>query len=134
MTEFAGSSLYVHWVYSGGTLVLNTDSRNFSYTPNVEYIDMSAYGSASGYAATGYKNGEVAMDTLARTDGTEIFTACAEGEAGTLIWGEAGTASNMPKVTLPALSRGVFRNAPYNDVVTYTLGFRQNGNREDGTW
>lgn len=135
-SEIAGSALYAEWIYSGGTIVLDTDSRSFTYTPTIDFIDATAGGDTSRKRINSFKDGNVTMSTLAQSDsdGTALLAACAEGTHGTLIWGDMGTATGRPKVTLPAISQGVTRGVPYADVITYDLGFQQNGDRTDGAY
>jgi hypothetical protein len=133
--EFAGSSLVVVWTTSSGTTTLSTDARNFSYTPSVAFIDSTAGADVAIQRIQSFKDGNVTLDALMLSNmGTGLPAQLAEGLSGTLTWGEAGTAAGMPKVTLPAISQGMTRSSPYNDVVTMSVNWLQNGARTDGTY
>lgn len=133
--EFGGTALYATWIWSGGTVVLNTDYRNFSYTPSIEFMNANAGADVAPVRLPYMKDGAVTCEILMLSNmGTAVIAAYAEGNVGTLIWGEAGTATGAPKVTLPAISQGATRNSPYSDVVTMTLSWLQNGTRVDGVY
>lgn len=132
--EYAGSALYASWVYSGGTFALETESRNFTYTPSIAFIDATAGADVNIRRINSFKDGNVTIETLAQTDGTVVLTACSEGVPGTLTWGEAGTVAGRAKHTMAAIAGGVTIGTPYNDVVTYSISFQQNGTRTDSVW
>jgi hypothetical protein len=133
--EFVGSSLYAQWITSTGTTTLSTDYRNFSYTPSIAFVDVTAGADTAIQRVQSFKDGNVTMDILMLSNmGTGMVAELAEGKVGTLTWGEAGTAATAPKVTLPAISQGFTRTSPYNDVVTMSIGWLQNGARTDGTF
>jgi hypothetical protein len=132
--EFAGSALYAHWIWSGGTVVLSTESRNFSYTASIDYIDATAGADATRRRLASFKDATVSLSMVAQTDGTALIASCAEGNNGTLIFGEAGTATNSPKTTLPCRANGVSRSVPYADVVTYDITWSANGDPTYGAY
>lgn len=133
--EIGGTAFYATWTTASATVTLNTDYRNFSYTPNVTYIDASA-GADTAPTRLGYmKDGNVTVSALfPGTMGSATVVAFDEGTIGTLVWGEAGSAAGKTKVTLPAISQGMTRGATYNDVVTYTVNWLANGTRVIGTF
>lgn len=133
--EFAGSSLVVTWTTSSGTTTLSTDFRNFVYTPSVAFIDSTAGADTAVQRIQSFKDGSVTLDMLMLDNmGTAYTAELAEGKIGTLTWGEAGTAAGSPRVALPAISQGATRTSPYNDVVTMSVNWLQNGARTDGTF
>ena len=132
--EFAGSALFAQWIYTGGTLALNTESRNFSYTAALETIDVTAGADTTRKKVASFKTATASMSMTAQTDGTALLSALAEGTKGTLIFGEAGTATGSPKTTLPCMSMGVNRSVPYADVVTYDLSWEATGDPVYGTY
>lgn len=138
--EFVGSALFAQWVGSPpggavGTVVLNTDYRNFNYRPSLSFIDATA-GSDSATKRLDYmKDGQATLSILEQTDiGTVTMNLLAEGVHGTLTWGEAGTATGKPKHVLPAISMGAGISSPYNDVATIDITFQQNGVRVDSVY
>src|SRR3990167_1678302 len=130
--EFVGSALYAQWITSAATIQLNTDFRTWSYTPSIAFIDATAGADTAVQRVVSFKDGSVACDMLMLDNmASATVAAFVEGQVGTLIWGEAGTAAGKQKVTLPAISMGITRNSPYNDVVTLSIGWQQNGARVD---
>lgn len=133
--EFGGTALYATWIWSGGTVVLNTDYRNFSYQPSITFMDANAGADVSPVRLPYMKDGRVTANVLMLNNmGTAVAAAYAEGTNGTLVWGEAGTAAGSPKVTLPAICEGAGRNSAYSDVTTLALSWLQNGTRVDGAY
>lgn len=132
--EFAGSALYLTWIHSGGTLVLSTESRNFTYSESGETIDVTAGSDATRRKISSFKSSTAALNYTAQSDGTATLSALAFGTKGTLVWGEAGTATGAPKTTLPAMSLGVSRSVPYADVVTYDISWEATGDPVFAGW
>jgi hypothetical protein len=132
--EFAGSALYLEWIYNGGTTVLSAESRNFTYNETVETIDATAGSDATRRKLSSFKNATAALSMTAQSDGTALVTALAAGNRGTLIFGEAGTATGNPKTTLPAMSLGISRSMPYADVVTYDISWESTGDPVYGAY
>jgi hypothetical protein len=132
--EFAGSALYAQWIHAGGTLVLSTESRNFTYTEGGETIDATAGSDSTRRKIASFKNITAAMTYTAQADGTALLSALAFGTRGTLIFGEAGTAAGRPKTTLPAMSLGINRSIPYADIVTYDISWEATGDPTYGAY
>lgn len=132
--EFAGSALYAHWIWSGGTIVLSTENRNFSFNETLETIDATAGSDATRRKIASFKNATASMTYTAQNDGTALLTALAAGVVGTLIFGEAGSVAGKPKTTMPAISLGINRSVPYADVVTYDISWESNADRTYGVW
>ena len=132
--EYAGSACYLSWVWSGGTLALYTDARNFNYTPSIDFIDATAGPDAARRRLPSFKDGQASLASLAQSDGTAFVAACAEGVGGTLTWGLAGTVTGRPKSYAAFIAQGVTQTAPYSDVATYDVSWQQNGARTDSSW
>lgn len=133
--EFAGSAIYAQWIYSGGTVQMNTDNRDWSYVDQSDWIDATAGADAYANDLASIERGQVnATFLLLSNMGTVTFAAFKRNTQGTLIWGEAGTASGAPKTTLPAYVMSATRNVPYKDTVQMTVQFNQNGARVDGAY
>src|SRR3990172_9756814 len=124
--EFVGSSLWVQWVSAApaGTVQLDTEFRTFTYTPSISFIDATAGADTAARRIVSFKDGAVSYSALMQNDmGSAPIALLVEGVIGTLTWGEAGTAAGKPKVTLPAISQGMTRTAPYNDVVSISVNW-----------
>lgn len=129
MAEFSGSALYAQWIWSGGTVQLNSDYRQFQDAPTIDLLEATAGSDPAKTYITDRKDGNVTVNMLHQTGGTAMIAALAEGVCGTLIWGEEGTATNKPKTTMPAISMGAQRNVQYNALVEISVTFQQNGAR-----
>lgn len=126
--EYAGSALYAQWIYSGGTVQINTEFRNWNYNDQGDTIDATAGGDVYRRNLKSYDNNQVTTSFLLQsTGGTVARDAFKRFTSGTLIWGEAGTATGMVKTTMPAYVESANRSVPYNDVVSMDVTFVQNG-------
>ena len=132
--QFAGSALFAQWIHPGGTLVLSTQNRNFTFNENLETIDATAGSDTTRVKIASFKNCTAAMTYVAQSSGTALLTALAAGVVGTLIFGEAGSAVGKPKTTMPAISLGINRGAPFADVVTYDISWESNAAPTFGAW
>lgn len=132
--EFAGSALYGQWINPAGTLVFSVESRNFSYNSSIETIDATAGSDATRRKLGSFKDATAALSMTAQSDGTALIAACAPGTRGTLIFGEAGTATGSPKVTQPAMVTAFNRAVPYADVVTYDISWESTGDPTFGAY
>jgi hypothetical protein len=137
MADFSGSALVVTWTYGAGTNVLTGDQRTFSYTPSIDYIDVTAGADANKKYITGVKDGQASFEALLQggtiLTGTVAYANLAEGYSGTIKWQPEGTASTKPYFSMPALCGGCNYSYPYADVVTVSIPFQQNGARTEGT-
>ena len=134
MAGLTGQNCSVSWIYSGGTVVLDTDQRNYSYTPSVDMYDQTAGADTWHTSITGAKNGQVAWAHVYQGGGSAVVQALEAGNAGTLIVGIEGTATGKPKNTIPAISQGAVVNVQYNNLIEVTCNFQQNGARVDGAF
>jgi hypothetical protein len=137
MNEFAGSAMYLAWVWSGGTVQLETKFRNFSWKPTLEWIDASGGSDAFEVMLPGIGRGSDIPYTRVMpegTAGTALLGAVATRNEGTLIYGPAGTATGNPKFEIPAVSGGPAIDQPYDDVVILTVNFRQNADETVGAF
>lgn len=135
MSRFSGSALYLAWVHSGGTSLLHSDFRQFSYQPTLSLIDASA-GSDSfrQYIAGIGEGGDISLTMVLPQNGTAILSATARATTGTLLFGPEGTATGKPKYTIPAMSKGPAFNQSYDDIVEVTIGFQQTSQETQATW
>lgn len=134
MAGMTGQSLSAQWIYSGGTVSLDTDYRQSTYTPSVEMYDQSAGADTSKTYIAGIKDGQYSWAGIYQSGGTVIAAALVEGTQGTLIIGREGTAVGKPKETIPAISQGAVINVQYNNLIEISCTFQQNGARVDGAF
>src|SRR5512139_1008840 len=134
MAEYAGSAMVLRWVTTGGTTLLNTDFRTFSWTPSLNWIDATAGADTYEVLLPSYGVGaEIPVTMVAQTAGTLLVTAVARQTAGSLVYYPAGTATGMVYYTIPSTSAGPQWASAYNDVVTITVNFRQTSAETLGT-
>ena len=135
MTAFSGSALYLAWVYGGGTVTLHGDFRSFDWTPTLSLIDSTAGSDTFREYIGGIgEGGDINVSMVMQTSGTQLITALGRGTAGTLLYGPEGTASNKPKSTIPAISKGPAYSQPYDDVVEFKVSFQQTAAETNATW
>ena len=135
MAEFAGSALYLGWSHSGGTVVLKTNYRSFSWAPTLNFIDATAGADTYETLLTSYgTGGEFSCETLAQTGGTALAAALDRQKKGTVIYGPEGSVSGSLRYLIPAYSTGPQWNQPFNDVVTLTANWRQYAAETRGTF
>jgi hypothetical protein len=135
--EFVGSALYAQWISTtpAGTVLLNTEFRNFNYAPSLSFVDATAGADAYTRRLAHMKDGQVTVTHLMQSDlGTPQMNSLAEGAIGTLTWGEAGSAAGKPKHVMACICMGTKQTVAYNDVVSLDTTFQQNGVRADSTW
>ena len=139
MAEFiAGPTAILTWTTSAGTFNLAADYRTFSWNPSIDYVETSAGSDTQKGRLTALKDATANVTLVGQTSGTAIVAALQPGQAGTLIFGPEGTATNKRKITFPAYADGAVTDAPYADIVTLTCGFTGGGailaNYTDGVY
>ena len=139
--EFVGSALYASWaaVNSAGSVLgsvqLNTDFRNFVYTPSMDLVDATAGADAAKRNIASFKGGQITCSQIMQSDlGTATMTYLAEGQRGTMTWGEAGTVATKPKHVAGFLCLGSTFSTPYNDIVIIDTTWSQDTARVDSAW
>jgi len=139
--EFVGSALVATWVAinSGGTalgtVTLQTDFRNFNYTPSIELVDATAGADAAKRSIASFKGGQITCSQVMQSDlGTAAMIYLSEGQLGTMTWGEAGTATGKPKHSARFICLGTSTSSPYNDVVSMDTTWQQDTARTDAAW
>jgi len=135
MAAFSGSALYLQWIYSGGTVTLHGDFRQFDWTPNLNLIESSAGSDTFQEFIPGIgQSGPITLSMVMQEGGTALISALASGTRGTLVYSPEGTAANKPKATIPAFSKGPAYSQPYADVVEFKVEFQQSAAHTDGFW
>jgi hypothetical protein len=135
MAAFSGSALYLQWIGTGGTTLLHGDFRQFDWTPSLNLIESSAGADTFQEFLPGIgQSGAISLSMVMQTGGTALITALASGAVGTLVFSPEGTASNKPKMTIPAFSKGPAYSQPYSDVVEFKVEFQQSAAHTDGFW
>lgn len=134
MPAYSGSSLYMQWASSAGTVTPNTDYRTLTYTPSIEFYDETAGADPSIQRIAGMKDGQIKLNFLMQAGGTAMTNALIEGASGTLIVAPEGTATGKQKITLPAISMGAAYAWAYNALTEVNCDLQQNGARVDGIY
>jgi len=133
MANYSGSAANTDWIYSGGTVALDGDFRNFSYNTGIEIINTTAGADADATHIVGVKSGQFAAELVQQVGGTAIDTALQVGTQGTLEYSPEGTAVGKRKFTIPATVTSFALSQPYNDIVSVSAGFERNGSHTLGT-
>lgn len=135
MAAFSGSAMYLAWVYTGGTVLLNTDFRQFDWTPSLALIESTAGADTFREYISGIgEGGDISLSCVMQSAGTALITALARGNSGTILYGPEGTATGKPKSTIPAISKGPAYSQPYDDVVEFKLSWQQSAAETNTTW
>ena len=135
MAAFSGSALYLAWIWSGGTITLHGDFRTFDWTPTLSLIDASAGSDSFREYISGIgEGGDINFSAVMQQGGTALITALARGNAGTLLYGPEGTATNKPKSTIPAISKGPAYTQPFDDVVEFKVSWQQSAVETNAAW
>jgi len=139
--EFVGSALFASWAAvnsSGsvlGTVALQTDFRNFVYTPSLDLVDATAGSDTVKKNIASFKSGQITCAQVMQSDlGTATMLWLSEGQRGTMTWGEAGTATGAPKHVAGFLCMGSSYSTPYSDVVTIDTTWSQDTARVDSAY
>ena len=126
MAAFSGSALHLSWVWSGGTVTLHGDFRQFSWTPTLSLVESTAGSDTFREFIPGIgEGGDISCSMVMQSGGTALIAALARGNAGTQIYGPEGTATNAPKSTIPAISKGPSYSQPYDDIVEFAVSWQQ---------
>ena len=135
MTAFSGSALYLAWVHAGGTAVLNTDFRQFDWTPSLALIESTAGADSFREYIPGIgEGGNISLTMVMQSSGTALISALARGTQGTLVYSPEGTATGKPKSSIPAISKGPAYSQPYDDVVEFKVEFQQSAFETNSAW
>lgn len=135
MAAFSGSAMYLAWIWTGGTLVLNTDFRQFDWTPTLSLIDSTAGADTFREYIGGIgEGGDISLSMVMQASGTATIAALARGNVGTILYGPEGTATNKPKSTIPAISKGPAYSQPYDDIVEFKVSWQQSAAETNAAW
>lgn len=134
MTSFHGKDLDFKWIYSGGTVQVDTDYRSVDWNPTGELYDQTAGADTHKTYIPGTKDSTVNFSGLSQSGGTALSTALAVNNSGTIIISPEGTASGKRKITVPAYSQGARETWPYDNLCEITCSFQGNGAWTDATW
>lgn len=127
MVGITGQNTSISWVWSGGTVSLDTDYRSANYDTTIEMYDQTAGADQYKTYITGVKDGSFSYGGVFQSGGTAIVAALERGNSGTIIYGPEGTAVGKEKITIPAISKGAKRNNPFNNLIEISCDFQQNG-------
>ena len=125
MARYAGTDLYVAWIYTGGTVDLSADYRSLSTNEEVNDIDASAGDDTyvDHLPALADASAELEfLDTTGATGSTQ-WVAIAPRTEGTLQWDPEGTASGY-SWSAAAYVQTRSREIPYDDVVSVSATFQ----------
>jgi|RifCSPhighO2_12_1023870.scaffolds.fasta_scaffold12849_11 hypothetical protein len=130
MPEYTGKNLYVSFA---GTVV-SSRFRSFDNDETMAMVDKSAGADGAMTYLNTLEDGKATLEVLDLEQGTALWAALVKGAAGTLIWGDEGSAAGKPKHTVPALVARRRKTTVYNEVVKGNFDFQYNGTVVDGTF
>jgi len=127
--NITGKDAVITWVWSGGTVTLNTDYRSVSMSESVGLADTTAGNDTHSTSIPTIKSASISYSGLypSGTAGTAIIAALGAGEEGTLTIYPEGTASGNLSRVYPAIVTGPSLDTPYSDVVAISCTFASNG-------
>lgn len=131
MTEnnITGKDAVINWIWSGGTVALNSDYRSLSTNETADLAETTAGSDTHKTHIATLKSASIEYSGLypSGTAGTAIIGALAAGNSGTLVVYPQGTATGNLARNYPAIVTGPKLNTPYNDVVEISCTFTSNG-------
>jgi hypothetical protein len=127
--NITGKNAVINWIWTGGTVALNTDYRTISTNEAVDLAETTAGNDTHKTHIATIKSASIDYSGLypSGTAGTAIIGALAAGNEGTLQVYPEGTASGKLLRTYPSISGGPKLNAPYSDVVEISCTFTSTG-------
>jgi hypothetical protein len=132
VAEFTGKNLSV--LFASNALTGN--HRTFTVTEEMGLVDASAGPDAArSYVAT-LKDGKATLEVLGddAAAGPTWWGNVLPGAVGSLVWGEEGTGSGQPRHTVNAVVSSRKKDAPYDDLVVYTVEFQYSGAVADDSY
>jgi hypothetical protein len=132
VAEFTGKNLALTF---GGT-TLTGNHRTFTGTEEVGLVDASAGSDAARTYLPTLTDGKGTLEVLGddSAGGPTWWAAVVPGATGSLVWGEKGSTAGFPKHTVNAVVSSRKKDAPYDDLVVYTVEFQYSGTVADGTY
>jgi len=109
-----------------GSTVLSTNYRSASDSESGGLVDQTAGSDVYTTYLSTQVEGTKSVTIKYPAGDTVIWPAVAPFTAGTLEWGEDGTASGKPKHTILAIVENRNKSATYNDLIVVDLTFRYN--------
>jgi len=127
--NITGTNAVINWIWTGGTVALNTDYRSLSFSESTDLADTTAGNDAYKTELSTIKSASIDYSGLypSGTAGTAIIAALAAGNQGTLQVYPEGTAAGKLLRTYPSIAQGPKLSMPYSDVVEISCSFTSNG-------
>ena len=129
MARLTGTNAVINWIWTGGTVVLNTDYKSISTSESSDMADSTAGNDTYKTQIATIKSASIDYSGLypSGTAGTAIIAALAAGNAGTLkVYPEGTAAANLLR-TYPSIVTGPKLSMPYSDVIEISCSFQSNG-------
>jgi hypothetical protein len=132
----SGPTMILSWIWSGGTVVLNSDYRSVSFNPSIAYEEVTAGSDTQVGRISTIKDATASIELVMQTGGTAMATALQPGVSGTLLIQPEGTAVGKRKISLPCYCDGHVPSFPYANLAVISCGFTGSstiGNFTDGS-
>lgn len=128
MPRITGHDLAVCWAYSGGSVWLENDYREFNYSRDVQDANATAGNDTAAVHLPTYADGDLSLNMLGTSSmGTAHYAGLAERTEGTVHWYGEGTAAGKPYAYQPAYVKSFSEAWPYDDVVTQDIAWMPQG-------
>lgn len=129
MAHYTGQDLYIRYISSGGTVVINTDYRSLTVNYNQNTADTTAGADEWVSAKPTTKAMDVSVEFISGNDATarQLRSIMLQNQEGTLEWGIEGTATGAPKEVWPVIWTSMSDNESYDAEVTHSVAFMGNG-------
>jgi hypothetical protein len=129
MARYTGHDLVVIWAYTGGSVDLSGDFRNFSTNEEVNDADATAGNDTYSQHLPTFADADGELEMLdihgsGGTAGTAAWANIKPRTSGTVHWYPVGTASGSVHHSVPAYIQTRNREFPYDDVVALTVAFQ----------
>lgn len=124
MAKYNGKDLKVWWIYSGGTVDLTGDSREFTWNKEINEIDAVTRGSTAMEVLPDLPTIGASLNSLDTAGTAQAWENLDTSQEGTIRWAPNGTATPNRKYEMPAIVQSVEVEYPHNDVVTVSIGWR----------
>lgn len=140
-TKYKGTALIVEWIFSGGTIQLQAESRTFEENEQANQIDVTVRSDSAKAFLTDFPAITVSMEGL-DTSGTasggtpaQLWDRLNIGDRGTVRWSPEGTASTQRYKYMPAIVKTKSQSIPYDGASTWKLEWDSNGGTPTpGAW
>jgi hypothetical protein len=137
MAEQIGNPQALTFVYSGGTIDLQTQLRNVNLQEETDMVDSTAGTVSYREYIQGLSDATLDVEAVYNAAATPMGTIDMKAlrrTSGTVNYGPMGSVTGYHKISRAALVSSLEYDSPYDDIVTVNISFQLSGAPTDGTW